>query len=227
MPAAIRAAVFDAYGTLLDVNAAAAGARDALGPRWQPLAELWRARQLQYTWLRGLAGRHADFRRVTADALDFALEALAIPADAALRERLLAIYDRLPAYPDARPALEALRAAGLRCAILSNGTPAMLDGAVRAGGLEAHLEAVLSVEAVGVYKPHPSVYRLACDALGLAPGELLFVSANGWDAWGAKVSGLRVAWCNRAGAPRERLGADPDHEIASLAALPALVAGTR
>jgi 2-haloacid dehalogenase len=224
MPTPIRAAVFDAYGTLFDVNAAAADAQDALGPRWQPLAELWRARQLQYTWLRGLAGVHADFRQVTADALDFALAALAIPADAALRDRLLALYDRLRAFPDARPALEALRAAGLRCAVLSNGTPAMLASAARAGGLDGLLEALLSVESVGVYKPHPSVYRLAVERLGVPAEELLFVSSNGWDAWGAKASGLRVAWCNRTGQPRERLGTEPDLEIRTLAELPGRVA---
>jgi 2-haloacid dehalogenase len=218
----LRAAVFDAYGTLFDVASAAAAAKDALGERWAPLADLWRAKQLQYTWLRALMGRHVDFAQVTADGLDFAMEALAI-ADAPLRGRLLSLYERLDAYPDAKGALEALRAAGLRTAILSNGNPAMLDAATRSAGLAPLLDAVLSVESAGIYKPHRSVYQLAAEWLGGAPHEILFVSSNGWDAHGAKAFGFRVAWCNRARQPRERLPGAPDAEIETLAALPALV----
>jgi 2-haloacid dehalogenase len=221
--AGIRWVVFDAYGTLFDVASAAAAERDALGDRWSALAELWRAKQLQYTWLRALMGRHADFRRVTADALDFALDALGI-ADPALRGRLLELYERLGPYPEARETLGRLRAAGLRLAILSNGEPRMLATAARSAGLDDRLDAVLSVEAVGVYKPHPSVYRLATASLGASPLEILFVSANGWDAWGAKAFGVRVAWCNRAGQPPERLGEPPDVEIRALDELPAIVA---
>lgn len=218
----VRAAVFDAYGTLFDVASAAARARDALGDRWQPLADLWRAKQLQYTWLRSLSGHHVDFLRVTGDALDFALESLGID-DAPLRARLMASYEVLGAYPEARAALAQLRAAGLRLAILSNGAPAMLLSAARSAGLDDLLEAILSVEDVGVYKPHPSVYRLAVDRLGVPAGEILFVSANGWDAHGASAYGLKVAWCNRAGQPRERLPGAPDAEIRALSELPALV----
>jgi 2-haloacid dehalogenase len=217
-----RAAVFDAYGTLFDVANAAERAKEALGAKWVPLAELWRAKQLQYTWLRSLMGRHADFWRVTSDALDFALESLGI-ADAGLRARLMSLYERLGAYPDARPALERLRAAGVRLAILSNGAPRMLAAAAESAGLAPLLDAVISVEDVGVYKPSPAVYRLASDRLGLWPSEIAFVSANGWDACGAKAAGLRVAWCNRAGQPRERIPEPPDAEIRSLAELPALV----
>ncbi len=220
----LRAAVFDAYGTLFDVASAAAANREALGDRWGPLAELWRAKQLQYTWLRALMGRHADFWQVTGESLDFALDALGV-ADPGLRARLLEAYERLAAYPDARPALEALRARGLRLAILSNGAPRMLDAAARSAGLAEQLEAVISVEEVGVYKPHPSVYRRAVDRLGVWPAEVLFVSSNGWDAHGAKAFGLQVAWCNRTGQPRERLPAAPDAEIRSLAELPALLDG--
>jgi 2-haloacid dehalogenase len=218
----IRAAVFDAYGTLFDVASAAAGARDALGERWQPLAELWRAKQLQYTWLRSLSGHHVDFWRVTGDALDFALEALGLDG-APLRARLMSSYQVLGAYPEAREALLRLRAAGLRLAILSNGAPAMLASAARSAGLDDVLEAILSVEDVGIYKPHPSVYRLAVDRLGVPAGEILFVSSNGWDAHGASACGLRVAWCNRTGQPRERLPGAPDVEIRSLSELPELV----
>src|SRR5512137_105746 len=171
--AGVRAVVFDAYGTLFDVASAAERTRDLLGDRATPLAELWRQKQLQYTWLRSLMGRHADFWQVTSEALDFALDSFGI-ADGALRARLMA------AYPDARPCLELLRAAGLSTAILSNGEPHMLEAAVESGGLSALLDAVLSVESAQVYKPHASVYRLATGRFGAAPGQLLFVSANGW-----------------------------------------------
>jgi 2-haloacid dehalogenase len=219
-----RAAVFDAYGTLFDVASAAERAKGTLGERWKPLAELWRAKQLQYTWLRALMGKHADFWHVTADALDFAMESLGI-ADQDLRARLMGLYERLGAYPEARPALEALRAKGLKIAILSNGTPRMLAAAAEAAGISPLLDGILSVETVGVYKPSPSVYRLALDRLRLWPAEIVFVSANGWDAHAAKAFGLRVAWCNRTGQPPERIPERPDAEIRSLAELPALVGG--
>jgi 2-haloacid dehalogenase len=221
--AGVAAIAFDAYGTLFDVASAAAAARDELGDRWAPLADLWRVKQLQYTWLRSLMGRHADFRRVTEDSLDFAFEALG-PFDGAMRRRLLALYDRLDPYPDAVPVLARLRAGGVRLAILSNGSPAMLDSAVANAGMAPLLDAVLSVEEVGIYKPHPTVYRLACERLGAPADRIGFVSANGWDAAGAKSFGLRVVWCNRAAQPRERLpGAAPDTEIRELGALAALV----
>ena len=220
--AGARAAVFDAYGTLLDVASAAGQARDVLGERWQPLSDLWRRKQLEYTWLRSLMGRHADFWQVTGEALDFALEALRV-SEPGLRQRLMDAYARLDAYQDAAPALSALRARGLKLAILSNGSPRMLAQAARSARLDTLLDHVISVEDVGIYKPHPSVYRLACDRLGAWPVELVFVSANGWDAWGAKAFGLRVAWCNRSGQPRERLTEPPDAEVRSLAELPALL----
>jgi 2-haloacid dehalogenase len=218
----VRAVVFDAYGTLFDVASAAARARDALGDRWEALAETWRAKQLQYTWLRSLMGKHADFWQVTGEALDYAL-ALHRLAGADLRARLMASYERLGAYADARPALEALRARGLRLAILSNGSPRMLAAAAESAGLAPLLEHVLSVEEVRVYKPSPAVYRIAPDRLGLWPAEIAFVSANGWDAAGARAFGFSVAWCNRAGLPVERLPDRPDVEVRSLAELPALV----
>jgi len=218
----VRAAVFDAYGTLFDLASATAIARDTVGDRLPALAEIWRSKQLQYTWLRSLAGNHADFWRVTGDALDFALSAVGLE-DAELRERLLGAYERLGPYADARPALERLRAAGLRLAILSNGAPRMLEAAASNAKLGDLLEMIVSVEEVGAYKPHPSVYRRAVDRLGLWPGEVLFVSANGWDAYGAKAFGLRVAWCNRSKQPPERLPATPDVEVHSLEELPALV----
>lgn len=220
--AGARAVVFDAYGTLFDVHAAAAASRDLLGDRWQPLSDLWRQKQLTYSWLRALMGRHADFWQVTGDALDFALEALRVD-EPGLRQRLMDAYARLGPYPEAAEVLGRLRAAGLKTAILSNGAPRMLASAAASAGLADLLDHVLSVEEVGTYKPHPSVYRLACDRLGAWPVELVFVSSNGWDAWGAKAFGLRVAWCNRGGQPRERLTEPPDAEVRSLAELPALL----
>ncbi|NYZ11989.1 haloacid dehalogenase type II [Azospirillum sp. RWY-5-1] len=218
----VRACVFDAYGTLFDVDAAARHCAAELGDRWEALSALWRTKQLEYTWLRSLMGRYADFRTVTADGLDFALAAHGI-ADTALRDRLLGLYDRLDAYPDAAATLDALRAAGQTTAILSNGSPAMLDSAVNHAGLRDRLDAVLSVDEVGVYKPHPSVYQLACDRLAVTKDEVLFVSANGWDGCGAAEFGFRVARLNRRGLPPERLPAQPLAEIAALAELPALL----
>jgi 2-haloacid dehalogenase len=214
--------VFDAYGTLFDVGSAAERARDRLGEDWREVAATWRSKQLQYTWLRSLMGKHADFWKVTGDALDFALEAAGI-ADPALRDRLLALYERLDAYPEARAALAALRAQKLKLAILSNGAPRMLAAAAESAGLAPLLDTVLSVEEVGTYKPSPAVYRLAADRLGVWPSEIAFVSANGWDACGAKAFGFRVAWCNRTGQPSERLPGTPDVVIRSLEELPRLV----
>ena len=220
--AGVRAVVFDAYGTLFDVASAAERTRDQLGDRAAPLSELWRQKQLQYTWLRALMGRHADFWQVTGDALDYALDALRI-ATPDLRRRLMEAYERIGPCADAREALARLKAAHLKIAILSNGAPRMLAAAVRSAGLDDLVGEVLSVEAVGVYKPHPSVYKLAVDRLDVWPAELGFVSANGWDAWGAKAAGLRVAWCNRSGLPRERLGEPPDAELSTLAELPGAI----
>jgi 2-haloacid dehalogenase len=220
--AGIGACVFDAYGTLFDVATAAARCREALGGAAERLAALWRDKQLQYTWLRAVAGRHADFWQVTQDALDFALDSLAL-TDNGLRERLLQLYLTLDAFPEVTPALRRLRGAGQRLAILSNGTPQMLAAAVEHAGLGGAFDAVLSVEAVGVYKPHPSVYRLACERLGLAAGAIAFISSNGWDAHAAAAFGMRVVWCNRAAQRPERLPGRPDREIRSLAELPMLV----
>jgi 2-haloacid dehalogenase len=221
--AGIRACVFDAYGTLFDVTSAAARAKDALGKRWQPLSDLWRAKQLQYTWLRALMGRHVDFWQVTGDALDYAMASLAIK-DASLRSRLMDLYLELDAYPEVRETLSRLKAAGLRLAILSNGTPEMLAAAVRNSGIAALIEQVFSVEEVGVYKPHPKVYGLAAERLALEREQVCFLSSNTWDAHAAKAFGYRVLWCNRFGQAPERIPERPDGEIATLAALPGVVA---
>lgn len=218
----IDACVFDAYGTLFDFNSAASAARDELGGEWQRLSELWRLKQLQYTWLRGLAQRHADFWQVTGDALDFALASLKI-ARPGLRDRLMELYLRLSTYPEVPVMLNELRGRGKKLAILSNGSPAMLAAVVRNAALENVFDAVLSVEEVGVFKPHPSVYALAAQRLTVAPDRICFLSSNGWDAHSAKAFGFRVLWCNRFGQPAERIPDTPDGEITDLSVLPQLV----
>jgi 2-haloacid dehalogenase len=222
--ATVRAVVFDAYGTLLDFASAAERAGDALGDRGRTLSELWRRKQLEYTWLRSLMRRHVDFWQVTGESLDFALESLGI-RDLALRKRLMDLYLQLEAYPDARETLVALRQRGLRLAVLSNGSTGMLDAGIRNARLDELLDAVLSVEEVGVYKPSPEVYAMAARQLDLLPGEIGFVSANGWDVHGASAFGFRVAWCNRTGQPPERLPGAPEIVVRSLAELPAFFAG--
>ncbi len=219
----IDACVFDAYGTLFDFNSAARAARSELGDDWQRVSDLWRQKQLQYTWLRGLAGHHADFWQVTGDALEFALATLRLERPG-LRERLMDLYLKLDAYPEVPETLRRLKATGKKLAILSNGTPAMLDAVVHSAGLDHVFDAVLSVEEVGVYKPHPSVYGLACERLKIAPSRICFLSSNAWDAFSAKAYGMRVAWCNRFGQAPERIPATPDAEISELGALPALLA---
>src|SRR6266852_3580753 len=194
--AGIRACVFDAYGTLFDFNSAARQAADTLGTSWQALSDLWRSKQLQYTWLRSLMGRHIDFWKLTGDALDYAMASLKID-DPALRERLMSLYLALDAYPEVAEMLRSLAASGRRRAILSNGAPAMLEAAVSNARIGDLLDAVLSVEEVGIYKPDPRVYQLAVSRLDVAAHEICFVSSNSWDAYAAKAFGMRVAWCNR------------------------------
>jgi 2-haloacid dehalogenase len=218
----IKVCVFDAYGTLFDVNSAARSAQNSLGEKWQPLAELWRAKQLKYTWLRGLGGRHADFWQVTGDALDFALSALQLE-DPLLRQRLMNLYLSLSAYPEVPDTLKRLKTAGMKLAILSNGTPAMLASAAANAGIADLLDAVLSVEEVRVYKPHPSVYGLVCKRFNLRTDCVCFVSSNGWDAHSAKAFGFRVLWCNRLGQTPERIPETPDVQIATLAEVPEIV----
>jgi 2-haloacid dehalogenase len=219
-----EACVFDAYGTLFDVNSAASAARESLGEKWQPLAELWRAKQLQYTWLRGLAGRHADFWQVTGDALDFALSSLQL-GDPALRGRLMELYLALNVYPEVPGTLNRLKSAGIKLAILSNGSPAMLASAAANAGIVDLFDAILSVEEVKVYKPHPAVYGLACERLNLSADRICYLSSNGWDAYSAKAFGFRVLWCNRFGQSPEQLPETPDAQIATLAELPSIVLG--
>ena len=221
----IRACVFVAYGTLFDFAAAARGCRDALGDHIDALTSLWRDKQLQYTWLRAVQDRHVDFWQVTGDALDFALETLAIEKPG-LRDRLMRLYLTLDTFPEVPEVLSRLKKAGLKTAVLSNGSPTMLDAVVKGAKLSELLDAVLSVEEVGVYKPHPKVYRLAVERLGVPTSSITFLSSNAWDAYAASAFGMRVIWCNRYGQCRERLPGAPDLEVRSLDELPALVGAT-
>ncbi len=218
----IRACVFDAYGTLFDIQSPVARLRERLGVKAAQLSVVWRAKQLEYTWLRTLMRCHADFWQVTGDALDFALAETGLD-DAVVRQDLLDEYLTLDAYEDAEPVLQWLRASNVKTAILSNGTPDMLAAATRSAGLDEWLDAVLSIEEAGVYKPDPAAYTIAVDRLGMPAEAICFVSTNGWDAVGAANFGYRVAWLNRFGRPPERLPARPDAEITGLDALPPLL----
>ena len=218
----IGACVFDAYGTLFDFAAAAQRCRDDLGDNADRLSEIWRTKQLQYTWLRSLMQRHTDFWQVTGDALDYAMASLGLD-DTGLRERLMELYLELDIYPEVKETLTRLRAGGMRTAILSNGSPRMLESAVANAGITDLLDAVLSVEEIGIFKPHPSVYQLAVDRLGVTAAGIAYQSSNAWDAAAAATFGFRVIWINRFGQTRERLPDSPHAEVQTLADLPALV----
>jgi len=219
----IRACVFDAYGTLFDVGSPVAKLAAELGEKAEPLTALWRQKQLEYTWLRSLMGVHVDFWHVTSDALDFCLETLAIN-EPGLKDELMAFYLKLDAYADVAEALQTLKGRGKRIAILSNGSPSMLDTAVRAAGLEKLIELILSVEDVGIYKPSRRVYRHAMQRLQIADApSICFVSANGWDAHGGAQFGFQTVRLARAPAVAERLPGKPAEQITSLSELSALV----
>lgn len=226
----ITTCIFDAYGTLFDVAAAARGAaaepgREIFARHWPAIAEKWRLKQLQYTWLRAVMGQHLEFWQVTQNGLDWALESEGLQDDTDLRERLLHLYWELAAYPEVPLMLADLKAAGLNTAILSNGSPDMLAGAVRSAGIGDLLDDVLSVESVGIFKPARVVYDLVGQRFGSAPEEVLFVSSNGWDACAAAGYGFVTAWVNRAGDPVDRLPATPRHRLSDLTGIPALARG--
>jgi 2-haloacid dehalogenase len=218
----IRACVFDAYGTIFDIASAAARCASLPPGQGAALTATWRERQLQYTWLRTLQGRYVDFWQVTGDALDYALDAHAL-AGAGLRDELMDCYRTLAAFPEVPDVLRRLRRSGFVTAILSNGSPAMLQAAVSAAGLDAAFDAVYSADAVRVYKTHPAVYRHALERLALPAAAVCFLSSNAWDAHAAADFGMRVVWCNRYAQRRERLPGTPDREIRSLADLPELL----
>lgn len=209
MPAAF---VFDAYGTLFDVHSVQQRCESFWPGKGLTLSQLWRAKQLEYTWQRSLMRRYEPFSRVTREALAYACEALGLALDEARSQALMEQYLRLALFPDVRDALSQLK--GHKLAILTNGSPDMIDPLVAQSGLA--FDAVLSVDPLGVYKPAPEVYQLAVDRLGVAPAQVGFVSSNCWDALGAKAFGFNVNWINRAGAPVDRLGFKPDRILKGL-----------
>ncbi len=217
----IRAVIFDAYGTLLDVHAAMARHADRIGPHWREISADWRLKQIEYTWVRSLAGpsHHRNFWRLTEEALAWAAARHGLRDPQVLAEVLTA-YHHLDAYPEVIVVLRQLRDMGLPRAILSNGEPTMLRDAVHHAGIDHVLDAVLSAEAVGVFKPDPRVYQLAGQHFGLAGSQMAFVSSNPWDAFGAHAFGFRVYWVNRTGQPHEYDVGTTATELTDLSALP-------
>ena len=219
----VSALVFDAYGTIFDVHSVTALAESFFPGKGAALSAAWRSKQLEYTWQRSLMGRYEDFSRVTLSALEWSFESLRLEPEDAQRRALLDEYRKLAVFPEVPVALEAL-AARKPLAILSNGHPDMLNAVVDHNGLRERFRGgVLSVHPAKVFKPAPSVYRIAEESLGVPRTMMGFVSSNGWDAAGAKTFGFQVFWVNRAGAPVERLGVRPDETIRSLAELAALI----
>lgn len=218
----IKACVFDAYGTLFDVHSAVGKHRDRLGDIADQVSALWRTKQLEYTWLRSLMGRHADFWQVTREALEFAFEMHGL-TDSALSADLMDAYLQLTCYPEVPRALSELQTRGFELAILSNGTPPMLEAAVKNSHLEEMIPLIFSVETAGIFKPDPRVYQIAVDGLSAKPEGIVFQSSNAWDAAGAAAFGFKVAWVNRFGQSPERLPGKPDIEIKDLSELPDLL----
>jgi len=218
----IKACVFDAYGTLFDVHSAVGGLHDAVGPRHAELSALWRTKQLEYTWLRSLMRAHCDFWEVTSDALHYAMDATQID-DPALHEQLMQAYLKLDAFPEVHGVLALLKKSGIPAAILTNGSPMMIEAAVNSSGLNELVTHQLSVESVGIFKPDPRVYQLASDTLGIAPENISFQSSNPWDAAGAAHFGFQVAWVNRYSQPVERLPGSPGVVLSDLDGLPGFI----
>jgi 2-haloacid dehalogenase len=211
--------VFDAYGTLFDVHAAAEKHKDAIGPKWQALSQTWRAKHIEYSWHASLVGRPATFWELTARSLDYAIGSAGGGVAAEVRAKLLAAYRTMDAYPEVREVLGALKARGDRLAILSNGDPDMLDDAARAAKLDGLFDAVLSVSEAGIFKPSMKVYQLVLDRFGGAAGDVSFQSSNRWDIAGAKAFGFRCVWINRTGALDEYPDLQPDRVVRDLRAL--------
>ena len=218
----VQACVFDAYGTLFDIHSPAEHARDELDDKTRELSAIWRERQLQYTWLHSLMGRHADFWEITGNALDYAMKRVGLD-DPALRSRLMELYLQLSSFPEVADTLSRLREAGKKTAILSNGDVSMLISAAKSAGIYGLLDEIISVQSVGIFKPHPSVYQLATDRLKIPAGQIAFQSSNAWDAHGGASFGLLSVWVNRGGQLPEGLPAEPHAEIATLAELPPLL----
>ena len=218
----IKVCAFDAYGTLFDVHAAVGHHRSRLGDKADGVSAMWRTKQLEYTWLRSLMNRYVPFWHITGDALDYAFDAHGV-SDQALRDDLLNAYLQLDCYPEVPEVLAQLKDGGMQTALLSNGSPEMLESAVKGSQLGELLDAVISVHTLGIFKPHPSVYQLAVDQLGVEAHQVSFQSSNAWDAAAAATFGFRVAWVNRFNQAEERLPDQPDVQLTTLSELPAVV----
>lgn len=219
----IRACIFDAYGTLLDVHSAVMANSDKVGSGAEAISALWRQRQLEYSWTRGVMGHYADFWQLTIEALDYALQTYGLDGRPGLKENLLNAYFELKPYPDAVTSLETLKSQGYVTAILSNGSNDMLHGAISAGNLGGVLDDCISADDIKTYKPDPSVYQLACDRLGVRPDEVCFVSSNAWDVAGAAAFGFNAIRINRNDAPLEYHCAPMKHQLKALSELPRLL----
>lgn len=217
----IDVCVFDAYGTLFNVNAATSQCHDMPADQMESLSAIWRQKQLEYTWLRSLCGEYVDFWHITGQSLDYAMKSLNVE-NHALRARLMELYFALDAFPEVPQVLDTLKTSGMRTAILSNGAPSMLIAAVRHAGIERLVNETMSADAVRIYKPHPSVYQMAVDRLRVTANRICFLSSNSWDVSGAAYFGFRVVWVNRSRATLDQLPGRPEHEIRSLDELPAL-----
>jgi 2-haloacid dehalogenase len=211
--------VFDAYGTLFDVHAAAERQKDSIGPKWKELSQVWRAKHLEYTWVYSLAGRQAMFWMLAQRSLDYAITQVGGGISTDVRKRLLEAYRTMAPYPEVRDVLTALKARGDRLAILSNGDADMLTDAVRSAKLEGVFDGVVSVVSAGIFKPSPKVYQLIVGRFSAVPGEVSFQSSNRWDIAGAKAFGFRCVWVNRAGDPDEYPDLPPDRIVRDLHAL--------
>jgi 2-haloacid dehalogenase len=211
--------VFDAYGTLFDVHAAAERQKDSIGPKWKELSQVWRNKHLEYTWVYSLAGRQAMFWMLAQRSLDYAITHVGGGISTDVRKRLLEAYRTMDPYPEVRDVLAALKARGDRLVILSNGDADMLNDAVRGAKLEGMFEAVISVVSAGIFKPSPKVYQLVSGRFGSVPAEVSFQSSNRWDIAGAKASGYRCVWVNRTGAPDEYPDLPPDRVVRDLSGL--------
>ncbi len=216
--------VFDAYGTLFDVHGPARLLADELGPVAEQLSEIWRVKQLEYSWLRGLMGRYVPFSEVTREALSFAFGACGLAENRPLEKRLMQAYQSVPAYPDVVPTLDALLKAGRKTAILTNGSKNMIGSAVKNADLESRITAILSVDDVKTFKPHPSVYQMVLDRFAVETSDVCFITSNGWDAAGAGAFGFRVVWLNRFNRTPETLGPSPNAVVSNMTSLPGLFA---
>ena len=221
----LRALVFDAYGTLFNVHSVMTTCEALFPGKGRELSQLWRAKQLEYSWLRSLMGRYVDFNQVTRESLQFACQSLALTYSDTVLAELNQAYRTLALFDDTLLTLEQLRRQqpAVKLAILSNGAVEMLNAVVSYNKLDSMLDAVLSVDEVGIFKPDPRVYQLGCDRLGVDRDQIGFVSSNGWDAAGAKSFGFKTFWINRTTAPVDALGVTPDRVLNSLAELPALL----